>query len=222
MQCERSERALQSEVISVNMLSMQREATAEPRPRQRAYHHGHLRPELLRLAREAVREAGPEHCSMREVSRRAGVSQAAPYRHFEDKEALLDAVGANAYGELEQHYHRALGAISEPADAARAVAGAYLDFALQEQHLFRLIFSSARLHATPEAKRSYNVFEQAIVQSQDCGVLPAGPPRDLAHVLWAVVHGVADLVHSGSFSDRHGRRVAERALDTLMQGWLQH
>jgi AcrR family transcriptional regulator len=184
----------------------------------RGYHHGDLRAALVGIASELVRESGAEGWSMREASRRAGVSQAAPYRHFVDRAALLDAVGEEAYGELERRYRDALSAGATPAGEVRAVARAYLRFAFDEPRLFRLIFSSPRLHATPRAKSSYLVFERAIDNAQRCGTLPAGSTTTLAHVIWSAVHGVADLVLSGSFGRRHGKEVAESMLDALLRG----
>jgi len=184
----------------------------------RGYHHGDLRATLVDIALELVRECGPEGWSMREASRKAGVSQAAPYRHFADKSALLDAVGAEAYRELERRYRAAIGESSNPAGAARVVTHAYLRFALEEPRLFRLIFASPRLHGTPEAKSSYAVFEQAIRTAQDHAALPRGSTTLLAHTLWSAIHGVADLVLSGSFGRRHGKEVAESMIDALIRG----
>ena len=189
--------------------------TAKPR----GYHHGDLRATLVDIARELVRESGPEGWSMRQASREAGVSQAAPYRHFTDKAALLDAVGADAHRELERRYRVAIVESSDPGDAARVVAHAYLRFALEEPRLFRLIFASPRLHGTPEARSSYAVFDQAIRTAQEHRALPAGSTTFLAHALWSAVHGVADLVLSGSFGRRHGREVAERMIDALIRGF---
>jgi AcrR family transcriptional regulator len=187
-------------------------------PENRGYHHGDLRAVLVSIARGLVRESGPEGWSMREASRRAGVSQAAPYRHFADKAALLDAVGAEAYGELERRYLDAIRRDPSSHDEALVVARAYLRFALEEPRLFRLIFSSSRLHGTPEAKSSYQLFERAVHNSQDKKALPAGSATMLAHVLWSGVHGVADLVLSGSFGRRHGKEVAEKMLEALLRG----
>ena len=183
----------------------------------REYHHGDLRAALVHIARELVRESGPEGWSMREACRRAGVSQAAPYRHFADKPALLDAVSAEAYGELERRYRLALRTHLAAEDAALVVARAYLRFAFDEPRLFRLIFSSPRLHATPEAASSYRVFEEAIRRTTN----HKGGHADsamFAHVIWAAVHGVADLVLSGSFGRRHGIEVAEHLLDAWLRG----
>lgn len=185
---------------------------------ERPYHHGDLRAELVRIAREIVRETGVEGWSMREASRRAGVSQAAPYRHFDDKAALLDAVSAETYAELEARYRSAIRATSNPAEHATAAANAYLRFAFEEPRLFRLIFSSARLHGTKEARASYQAFEQAVKNSQQAGSLPVGSTTMLAHSLWSSVHGVADLVLSGSFGQRHGQDVARVMLNAMFRG----
>ena len=184
----------------------------------RTYHHGDLRAALVSIAMQLVRESGTERWSMREASRRAGVSQAAPYRHFVDKLALLDAVGAQAYGELERCYREAIEQNANPADEALAVARAYVRFALDEPRLFRMIFSSPRLHGTKEAKSSYDVFESAVRNAQGHNALPAGSTMMLAHVLWSGVHGVADLVLCGTFGRRHGKQVAERLLSALLRG----
>lgn len=185
---------------------------------ERSYHHGDLRAELVRIARELVRESGVEGWSMREASRRAGVSQAAPYRHFEDKAALLDAVSAEAYAELERRYESAICAASNPSEHATAAANAYLRFAFEEPRLFRLIFSSSRLHGTKEARSSYQAFEQAVKNTQQAGGLPMGSTTMLAHALWSSVHGVADLVLSGSFGKRHGQDVARVMLNSIFRG----
>jgi AcrR family transcriptional regulator len=191
-------------------------------PDDRGYHHGDLRAVLVSIARELVRESGTEGWSMREATRRAGVSQAAPYRHFADKGALLDAVGADAHAELERRYRAAIADDTDDASDALAVARAYVRFAFDEPRLFRLIFSSPRLHGTSEAKSAYQVFEQAVQRSQQQGALPAGSVAMLAHVLWSGVHGVADLVLSGSFGRRHGKEVSERLLQALLRGLHPH
>ena len=109
-------------------------------------------------------------------------------------------------------------AVCGRSDCAVAVAHAYLRFAFDEPRLFRLIFSSARLHGTEEAKSSYRAFEQAVKTSQKHGALPTGATTMLAHALWSSMHGVADLVLSGSFGERHGQDVARVLLRAVFQG----
>jgi AcrR family transcriptional regulator len=184
----------------------------------RAYHHGDLRPVLIGVARDLIRESGPDGWSMREACRRAGVSQAAPYRHFADKLALVDAVAAETYGELEGRYRAAVSGSRGASVPSAAVARAHLRFALEEPALFRLLFSSPRLHGTREARSAYAAFENAIETSQKHGGLPHGSVTMLSHVFWSAAHGVADLVLSGNFGVRHGKEVAERMLEALLRG----
>ncbi len=67
---------------------------------KRGYHHGDLRAALLEAAREVLAKEGVEALTLREVARRAGVTHAAPYRHFADKEALLAAVATEGFAAL--------------------------------------------------------------------------------------------------------------------------
>src|SRR6201997_2674796 len=103
------------------------------------YHHGDLRSALVRAAMELLEEGGEAELSLRAVARRAGVSPAAPYRHYADREALVSAVAAVGYRELAER----LGA-AHPAPSTRDqladVAVAYVRFALDRPALFRIMF----------------------------------------------------------------------------------
>src|SRR6202022_4802729 len=94
------------------------------------YHHGDLRAACLRAAMELLEEGGPSALSLRAVARRAGVSPAAPYRHYADRDALISAVGAVGYRELAEHLAEAHPAPPTPDDLA-PVAVPYAPFALQ-------------------------------------------------------------------------------------------
>jgi len=76
--------------------------------RKRPYHHGNLKPALLRAATELIAEVGPAAFALREVARRAGISHNAPYRHFRDKDELLASVATEGF-------ERLAGALSEAA-----------------------------------------------------------------------------------------------------------
>src|ERR1700722_11988930 len=93
------------------------------------YHHGNLRTALVRAAMELLEENGESALSLRAVARRAGVSAAAPYRHYADREALISAVAAVGYEELAQRLAAAHPAPSTP-DELASVAVAYVQFAL--------------------------------------------------------------------------------------------
>ncbi len=182
------------------------------------YHHGQLRDDLIDEAEALIVDSGPQNWSLREAARRLGVSQAAPYRHFANKDALIDAVVLRGYSQLETRYVDALRACRSDADRLIVVALAYYRFAVDKPELFTLMFSSPRLHATAEAVQSYQVFEAEVVGAQARGELPAGPVRDQAHVLWAAAHGVAELVNRKVFSRRHGAQVAKSLIASAVNG----
>ena len=127
------------------------------------YHHGDLRTTLVGIAVELTEEQGVDGWSMREAARRAGVAHSAPYRHFADREALVDAVAVEGFVELQRRYeaaaHTARARVgSSGAAVAEAVARAYLEFAVDHPNLFALVFSGPDRHRSPEARSSYESF----------------------------------------------------------------
>src|ERR1700752_1113561 len=103
------------------------------------YHHGDLRAACLRAAMELLEEHGETALSLRAVARRAGVSPAAPYRHYADRDALISAVAAVGYRELAERLAAAHPSPSTPVQLA-GVAIAYVQFALERPALFRIMF----------------------------------------------------------------------------------
>src|SRR5467141_936961 len=103
------------------------------------YHHGDLRAACLSAALELLEEGGTTALSLRAVARRAGVSPAAPYRHYADREALVSAVAALGYRELAERLAAAHPSPSTPEQLA-SVAIAYVRFALERPALFRIMF----------------------------------------------------------------------------------
>ena len=107
-------------------------------PATRPYHHGDLRPALLRAAVETITEAGPAAMSLREVARRAGVTHAAAAYHFGDKAGLFTAIAAQGYHELGE-------ALREAAEARRGfleVGVAYVRFAVSHRAHFEVMYLS--------------------------------------------------------------------------------
>src|SRR5262245_60881138 len=107
------------------------------------FHHGNLRAVLLDQARVALRERGLDALSLRELARAAGVSHAAPRKHFADRDALLDALAERGFVQLTERILDA--AAREPGDFPRAlhtVASAYIDFAVAEPALLDLMFAA--------------------------------------------------------------------------------
>src|ERR1700742_4960832 len=104
-------------------------ATAEPQGRQgRAYHHGDLRNGLLEAARAILEEESLAALTLRAVARRAGVSHAAPYRHFPNHEALLVELSVEGFDELREAISEAAKAQGNESDKIANIGAAYMRF----------------------------------------------------------------------------------------------
>ncbi|MEV5357663.1 TetR/AcrR family transcriptional regulator [Streptomyces sp. NPDC052693] len=112
-------------------------------PRRTGTHHGDLRNALERAALHLVGEKGPHGFTLAEACRRAGVSVAAPYKHFADRDALLASLALKGYEEQRRRYQEALAAHSDPVEQLAAFARAYVRFAIEERALFDITFLAA-------------------------------------------------------------------------------
>jgi len=167
--------------------------TLKPRA---TYHHGDLRAALLSATRALLDEGGVAAVSLREAARRAGVSPAACYRHFTDKEALLTALAVQGFEE----FAHALGLAFRGGRKSFAEMGiAYVAFAVQRPGLFRLMFGPAVADRSrsPELlqaiKASTLLFEGGLKSHAPDG--SADPVAGLR--AWATVHGLATLAIDG-------------------------
>jgi AcrR family transcriptional regulator len=164
---------------------------------KRGFHHGDLRATLLELALEAVERDGHDGVSLRELAATAGVSTAAPYRHFPDRRALLSAVAGQGFVLLDRATGAAIRPGASPRAQLRVGARAFLDFAAARPQLFRLMFSTDLLAGPtpPEparrqpANESYGVLEHSV-----SAAYPSLAGRELkARVLamWSTMLGFA-------------------------------
>jgi AcrR family transcriptional regulator len=103
--------------------------------KQRPYHHGNLKQELLNTALTLISESGPQGFTLREVARRAGVSHNAPYRHFRDKDDLLAAVAAEGFARLTSAMKRSAARGKTPLERLRLCGRGYIQFALPQHFL---------------------------------------------------------------------------------------
>jgi AcrR family transcriptional regulator len=172
----------------------------------RPYHHGHLRDTLLAEAERTLREQGIEQLSLRDLARQAGVSHAAPRRHFPDRQALLDALAGNGFARLGDEVAAAMeDAGPDIPGQLRAVATVYVRFATENAALMELMFttkSAALPGAQPGGVQDasmhlFTVVGDLIRRGQAAGQLPPGDPEQLRLLLIATVQGIASLVSSG-------------------------
>jgi AcrR family transcriptional regulator len=173
-----------------------------------SYHHGDLRAALVRAAMDLLEESGEAGLTLRAVARRAGVSAAAPYRHYADREALVSAVAAVGYRELAERLAAAHPAPSSP-DQLASVAIAYVQFALERPSLFRIMFGEPCDRDNDErvaATAAVSQYVHAIVERS----FPQADPDAMATAVWALVHGLAFLHLDGKLDASAPVVVAQR------------
>lgn len=168
----------------------------------RAYHHGNLRPVLLADAERTLREQGIDRLSLRDLARQAGVSHAAPRRHFADRQALLDALADAGFTRLADRVCDAIDSAGEDYPARlRAAAHAYVQFAINDAALLDLMFATktdSRHAELPDgATRLFTAVGDLIGQGQRAHLLPPGDLERLRLLLVATLHGIAALITSG-------------------------
>ncbi len=156
------------------------------------YHHGDLRRALIDAAVVALNEGGVQSIGLRDVARRVGVSPAAPYRHFENRAALLAAVAAEGFEAFRHEQELAREGLA-PDDQLAAMAHAYVRFALANPQLFRLMFSAGlemshhpKLRAAADA--AYAPLARAAAREDNIA------PEEVAVAAWAFVHGLSMLL----------------------------
>jgi AcrR family transcriptional regulator len=192
--------------------------------RRRGYHHGDLREALIEAALELIAEKGPVGFTVAEAARSAGVSPAAPYRHFRDRDELIADVARRGFGLFEVELDRAWNnGLPDPITAFNRVGKAYLAFARSEPAYYAAMFEAGLpLHAYPElveaGERAFAVLRRAAEML--AARLPAGerPPALMVGLhVWALSHGIASLFARG---DAARRQLPMSAGDLLEAGVL--
>ena len=131
------------------------------------YHHGDLREALIQATATLVEERGAENFSLADACRCAGVSTAAPYRHFRDKEEILEEICARGFDALTE---RSMAAVqkhgSGSLEGISAMGRTYIAFAVEEQALFRLMFGQrpALKEAELVENKGHACFENVIAE----------------------------------------------------------
>jgi AcrR family transcriptional regulator len=163
-------------------------------PLKPAYHHGDLPQQLVRVVRDLIETHGPDGFSVAEAARRAGVSSAAPYKHFKDRPELLRAVVSEGMDRLREGMEAAAGQHPRGSlEAVAAIGQAYVDFARTGPGVFRLMFSLTEGHENaPELKAkgqaSFGVVLRATAER--LGRAMDDPEvQHRAYILWTAVHG---------------------------------
>ncbi|MEV0483885.1 TetR/AcrR family transcriptional regulator [Streptomyces sp. NPDC050508] len=171
----------------------------------RPYHHGDLRSALLASAERTLLEKGVAALSLRELARDAGVSHAAPGRHFKDKQALLDALALTGFERMTKE----LNAADSPELTLEArlteLAKTYVHFAVSNPELLEVMYSrkhdadiSEQLRAAVEGTTTH--FVRIVADAQERGEVIPGDPWTIALVIGAALHGTASFTAQGTLT----------------------
>jgi AcrR family transcriptional regulator len=190
---------------------------------------GDLADELLKAAAALVTERGPQRFSLREVARRARVSEAAPYWHFASKEALLAGVAEQGFAALAELMAEVRRRVKNPHKQLQELGAAYVQFALAHPSHLRVMFGpeihdkSAHPTLKVAAERAFGLLVSAISEGQRAGRVQHGDPEELAVAAWALVHGLSALIIDGQLrrrvrNDREAQMLTTRVTKLLQNG----
>jgi AcrR family transcriptional regulator len=178
-------------------------------PGRRGYHHGNLREALIQSALSLIGEKGPAGFTIAEAARSAGVSPAAPYRHFRDREELMREVARLGFERFADDLEKAWqGGAPNPLDALQNTGRAYLAFARGEPAYYAAMFETGMPQATSQAlvqaaDRAFEVLVEAAAKVT--GKLPEAdrPPAQMVALhIWSLAHGIASLFGREKFGPR--------------------
>ena len=171
-----------------------------PCPTKRtSHHHGDLKSELVAATKALVAQSGADAVSINEAARQAGVSTAAPYKHFKDRDALLTSVAFDCLTDMQTDTSSILA--QHPIGSLEgiiAISQNYVDFATRNPNIFKLMFSHTRAHSADEeimerAPEGFAIVRRAVGAFLGC----AENDRmavDRSYMLWSFVHGLSFII----------------------------
>jgi AcrR family transcriptional regulator len=187
---------------------------------RRGYHHGNLREALIRAALELIAEKGPAGFTFADAARWAGVSSAAPYRHFRDRDALMADVARRGFELFADELSRAWnGGAPDPFQAFENVGHAYLAFARGQPAFYSAMFEAGVVPESDAALRQAADRAFAVLR-EAAEMLIARLPKErrppalmVALHVWAMAHGIASLFGRGDAGRRRVPMTPEELLE---------
>jgi AcrR family transcriptional regulator len=183
-----------------------------------------FRARICAVAERLFAERGPGAVTMRELARELGVSAMTPYRYFADKESILAAVRANAFDAFAAALEQAAQVPGNAAERGETVGRAYLDFAFNQPHAYKLMFDLEQpddgrfpdlVRAGRRARATMTGYMEALV----AGGFLAGDPDTLGQIFWAMVHGLVVLRLAGKLQPPSDfARLHRTAMSLLARG----
>ena len=182
------------------------------------YHHGDLRDALVQAALQDAEQGGPEAISLKALAKKLGVSQPAPYRHFADREALLEAVTAAAFRQFNAILREAIDKPTKQSKLSQ-VAQATLAFGLRRNGIYRLMFASRTMACAAKGSELHNAAMETFALLLEALEAPAvGFLRERqALKIWASLHGVVMLAEQGLFTGQAAQTSREDLVEDIVR-----
>lgn len=172
------------------------------------YHHGNLKKALIEAGIQVLAEDGIKGFSLRKVARLAGVSHAAPYAHFADKQELIAAISTEGFRQLNEKMIEAVRLFpSDPLRKLVELSWVYVSFATSYPAHFKIIFSGfvEEEWRYPELlgliQSSLMILQGVVNECQEKKILGEGSTEVTALTVWSLVHGMANLILDRQFPD---------------------
>lgn len=188
--------------------------------RRARYHHGDLRAALIEATRQLVEERGPDNFSVSDACRIAGVSTAAPYKHFNDKTEMLVATVMEGMLRHRQNMLAALEGVPEGTPARITAIGLeYVNFALSEPAIFRLKFGgfTDRIVDQKLTEAGQQTFGIVLREVAACigGDETDDEVRRRGFMLWSFVHGLSFILYDRQLAEMGGEIDLPAMMDDL-------
>jgi AcrR family transcriptional regulator len=163
------------------------------------YHHGHLREALINEACNQIEREGAIALNLSKLAQKIGVSQPAVYRHFPNKQALAISVAQQGFEQLTEDLEQAIQPVQgDSLESLRAIATAYITFALNHPELARLMFSMKERVTDPNLHRiskaaAVSLFSIVAAAKHEDRLLNQDAETTV-RIIWATIHGLAMLL----------------------------
>jgi AcrR family transcriptional regulator len=200
---------------------------------RRGYHHGRLKDALIEAARTLVAEHGPGGFTLAELAKRVGVTGAAPYRHFADRNELINELARRGFELFGDSLAKAWDdGKPEPRAAIKRMGRAYIAFACAEPGLYAAMFNEIKRLQQPMANgvatKAFDGLGRAAAAVLAGGTsttnVSAADVRKLAFEIWALAHGAAMLAVAGHLDPAKGDDavvILERGAEALIDGAIR-
>lgn len=192
----------------------------------RKYHHGDLRRAVMNAALEMASESGIESISLREVARRIGVTTAAPYHHFADRQTLLLELAIEAYAKLLEALKRARDTTADPEEELKATAIGYLRFGRKHRAEYAIMFAGEYTthprvaEMVGVANECLDLVRSSIAVMRD---LEETASAEAAFCAWSLIHGILQLDQKGVLQESAAEqeKLAVQGVMSIVNGFVQ-